>query len=384
MTRFLFLISIYICVCQNVVAQNVPKYVNEFLAIGVGARALGMANTQVAIVDDVTAGYWNPSGLLQNKKKYSASLMHTGWIANTTNYDYAGFSTIIDKRSVLGFSLLRFGVDGIPDTRFLFDADGRLNYNNVTSFSSADYAFIFSYARRFPLLKDIRFGANAKIIHRKAGTFANAWGFGVDVGAQYNQERWYFGVNARDITSTFNVWSVNSQALYETFSITDNTIPENSIEIALPRLITDVAYKIPILISENNLNNNTNNNSVTHVEKLGLWISASLETTFDGKRNTVLKTNFASIDPKIGLELHYKNLVFIRSGINGIQKIKQLGGGEKYNLNPNFGLGFKISDLQIDYALTSLGEFNAKLYSHVFSLKAGFDVSKNKTPRHIY
>jgi hypothetical protein len=374
MIRLFTFIALYFIAYQSIFAQNAPKYVNEFLSIGVGARALGMANTQAAIVDDVTAGYWNPAGLLQSKKKYSAALMHTGWIANTTNFDYAGFSTIIDKRSVLGFSLLRFGVDGIPDTRFLFDADGRLNYNNVTSFSSADYAFIFSYARRFPLLKDIRFGANAKIIHRKAGAFANAWGFGVDVGAQYNKNRWYFGVNARDITSTFNVWSINSQALYETFSITDNTIPENSIELALPRLITDIAYKIPLIFSKNNLEEN--------IEKLGLLVSTSLETTFDGKRNTILKTNFASIDPKIGLELHYNNLVFVRSGINGVQKIKQLGGGEKYNFNPNFGLGFKFSDFQIDYALTSLGETNSRLYSHVFSLKANFDVSKNKTPRH--
>jgi hypothetical protein len=41
-----------------------PKYSNEFLSIGIGARALGMGRTQTAVVNDVTAGYWNPAGLL--------------------------------------------------------------------------------------------------------------------------------------------------------------------------------------------------------------------------------------------------------------------------------------------------------------------------------
>ncbi|MEK7253297.1 MAG: hypothetical protein AAB316_01010, partial [Bacteroidota bacterium] len=39
------------------------KYSNEFLSIGVSARAQGMGNSVVASIDDVTAGYWNPAGL---------------------------------------------------------------------------------------------------------------------------------------------------------------------------------------------------------------------------------------------------------------------------------------------------------------------------------
>ena len=44
--------------------DKTPKYSNEFLNIGVGARALGMSNSVIASTDDVTSGYWTPTGLL--------------------------------------------------------------------------------------------------------------------------------------------------------------------------------------------------------------------------------------------------------------------------------------------------------------------------------
>ena len=40
------------------------KYSNEFLNIGAGARGLAMGGAQVASVEDGTAGYWNPAGLV--------------------------------------------------------------------------------------------------------------------------------------------------------------------------------------------------------------------------------------------------------------------------------------------------------------------------------
>ena len=59
-----------------------------------------------------------------------------------------------------------------------------INYNNIQSFSSADYAFLFSFAQKLKETenKNISFGLNAKIIHRSVGKFAKAWGFGLDGG----------------------------------------------------------------------------------------------------------------------------------------------------------------------------------------------------------
>jgi len=368
------LILVLICLFQINVTWG-QKYSNEFLAIGVSARALGMANTQSAIVDDATAGYWNPAGLLDIQDKYAFSLMHASYFNGTANFDFAGFATPVDEISHIGVSLIRFGIDDIPDTRFLFDADGRLNYDNVRSFSAADYALLFSYARRFPLLQNFKFGANFKIIHRNVGIFANAWGFGLDVGAQTTiANKWKIGLAARDITGTYNTWTINSETLEDVFLQTGNTIPGNRIEVTIPRILGDVARSFPII------------KDADRIPISSLLVSAGLDLTFDGQRNTLIRTEFASIDPRIGFEFDYRNIVFVRSGIGNFQRIKDFDGSFSSSFQPNFGLGFRINKLFIDYALTDIGNVDQieSSYSHVFSIKLFMGKSFNTKPRTDY
>ena len=335
-----------------------PKYSNEFLSIGVGARALGMSGTQVSFVNDVTSGYWNPAGLLSAKEKYEVSLMHAEYFAGIAKFDYLAFTTAVDSLSHIGVSVIRFGVDDIPDTRYLFNSDGSINYDNITFFSSADYAFLFSYARKFNKLKGLRLGANLKIIHRVAGNFGTAWGFGFDIGLQYNIKNWHFGAVARDITGTFNAWSYNSALLSKVFQATGNVVPENSIEVTLPQLVFGVGK------------------SFTFGKRIGLIAGIDFNSTFDGRRNNnfsdIIKSNLVSVDPKAGLELSYNKMAFLRLGVGNIQKVKNFDKTYRTTFQPNFGLGFKVSKFVIDYALTNIGDKSDALYSNVFSVKAGF------------
>ena len=55
---------------------QVYKYSNEFLSLGIGARAYGMGGAVVSSVNDVTAGYWNPAGLVEIKDNIQLSFMH--------------------------------------------------------------------------------------------------------------------------------------------------------------------------------------------------------------------------------------------------------------------------------------------------------------------
>ncbi len=76
----------------------------------------------------------------------------------------------------------------------------------------------------------------SKDCSRVAGDFADAWGFGLDVSAIYKKNKWVFGGNFRDVTSTFNAWSFNTSELKDVFEMTGNEVPENSLEITLPKL----------------------------------------------------------------------------------------------------------------------------------------------------
>src|SRR5690606_36566111 len=102
---------------------------------------LGMSGAQVGLVNDLTAGYWNPAGLLGISSNFQVGFMHAEYFAGIAKYDFGAFAKPIDKTSAFGVSLIRFGIDDIPNTIDLIDANGNINYNRVSTFSAADYAF---------------------------------------------------------------------------------------------------------------------------------------------------------------------------------------------------------------------------------------------------
>ena len=335
---------------------NTPKYSNEFLNIGVGARALGMSNAVITSTEDVMSGYWNPAGLTNIDQDLQIGLMHAEYFAGIAKYDFGSIAKNIDEKSAVSFSFLRFGVDNIPNTTELIDAQGNINYDRISYFTAADMAFIMSYGRK--LNDQFSIGGSAKIINRKAGDFANAWGFGIDFSAKYQYKSWKFAVMGKDITSTFNVWNYHlSDEMINTFIETDNELPQNGIELTMPRII----------LGGSRLTSFKND--------ISLLTELNFDLTTDGKRNVLISGNPISIDPHMGFELNIKDLVFIRSGIGNIQKYTDNTNKSIYTLQPNIGLGLKIKGVTIEYALTDIGDASVALYSNIFSLK--FDLNPN-------
>jgi hypothetical protein len=352
-----------------------PKYVNEFLTIGVGARALGMSLSQVASVNDVTAGYWNPAGLLGMKNSIQVAAMHSEYFAGIAKYDYAAIGKSLDSVSAASISMIRFGVDDIPNTTELIDAGGNVDYSRITKFSAADYAFILSYSHKgLPFIKNqkvnntalfnaetgkmqgFRWGVSAKILYRHIGDFAKSWGFGIDAGVQYDKNNWHFGASARDITSTFNAWSFNiNDKTKEVFEATQNDLPQNGLEIALPRVIAGVGRDF-------------------RIKKVSILAEVNLNMTTDGKRNTLVSSNPISIDPTAGVEVGYNSVIFLRLGAGNITKSTDFDGSTYYTVQPNLGIGLRIKQLTLDYALSDIGNVSDVLYSNVFSLK--YDIFK--------
>ncbi len=332
---------------------SAQKYSNEFLSIGVGARAQGMSGAVSATTNDVFAGYWNPAGLTELNAPFQIGAMHAEWFAGVAKYDFIGLAKIIneEKKSVVGLSIIRFGIDNIPYTLNLIGPDGSINYDKVTQFSSADYALNLTYAQQW---KGISIGGNLKIIRRTIGSFAGAWGFGGDLGLQYKKGNWRFGAMARDLTTTFNAWTTTlTDDEKRVFTSTGNDIPKSSVEVTKPTLTLATAYRAKI---------NSHFDMTSEID-------ANLTT--DGQRNVLISSSAINIDPKVGVEIGYDRLVWFRFGVGNIQRYKDETDPTKKTLSvqPNIGLGVKVGRLYIDYALTNLGNVSQVLYSNIFSLK---------------
>ena len=329
---------------------NSPKYSNEFLNIGVGARSLAMSNSVITSTNSAMSGFWNPANLSKINNDIQVGLMHAEYFAGIAKYDFGSIAKKIDEKSGFGFSFLRFGVDNIPNTSELIDAQGNVNYDRISYFSAADMAFIGSYGRKINDYLSV--GGSAKIINRTAGDFASAWGFGIDISSTYIKNDWAVAVVAKDVTSTFNVWRYQlSNEMITTFNSTDNEIPENGVELTLPRLIVGLSKNYEF---EKNVH---------------LLIEFNADITTDGKRNVLISGNPFSIDPHIGSEFNIKDIVFIRGGIGNIQKTPDLTGKMIYTIQPNLGIGINIKGVEIEYALTDIGDVSIAEYSNIFSLK---------------
>lgn len=349
---------LFLLVCTVNYGQAVRKYSNEFMNIGVDAAALGMANAVTASTADVNSGYWNPAGLM-NLEDHQLALMHANYFANIAQYDYIGYASPIDDRSAWGISLIRFGVDDILNTTELIDSQGNIDYNRISLFSTADYGFTFSYARKLPV-PGFQYGVNAKVIRRIIGKFADSWGFGFDVGLQFEKNNWKFGLMVRDITTTYNVWNINEkeyQKIADAVPGQNQELPEST-EITAPKAQLGLSKKFIIRYD------------------YSIMAAANVNMRF-AKTNDLISSDFVSVDPALGFEFGYTDLVFVRAGVGNFQNVEQLDNTNKVGFQPNIGLGFKYKGIQVDYALTDLGNQSAALYSNIFSLKVDLSLFRN-------
>jgi len=321
----------------------------------VDASALGMSNAVVASSKDVNSGYWNPAGLVHLEDREIA-IMHSSYFANIANYNYIAYAMPLDDRSTVGLSFIRFGVDDILDTTKLIDQQGVINYDRINLFSAADYALTFSYARKLPIT-GLNYGVNAKVIRRIIGDFASSWGFGLDVGIQFETNDWKFGLMARDITTTFNAWAIDADRLQDIKDAIpgQNQEAPEATELTLPKLQLGISKLF------------TFNYDYT------LRTELDLICRFE-ENNDVISSSLVSINPALGLEFGYIDLVFLRAGIGNFQNELQIDNSQSLTFQPNFGVGFKYNGLYLDYAFTDIGDQSAALYSNVFSFKIDLSI----------
>ncbi|MDO3695144.1 hypothetical protein QVZ41_09840 [Wenyingzhuangia sp. chi5] len=334
--------------------QLVRSYSNEFLNIGVGARAMAMGKSVSSFMTGVEAGYWNPAGII-TAQDIEFSGMHNSLFSGIGSYDYFAAAIPIERDELaFGVSVIRLGVDNILNTTNLIDNNGNINYNNISTFSSADMAAIFSLAKYFPKLH-LNVGVNGKIIRRNIGDFALGNGFGFDIGAQYQYKNVKVGLVLRDVTTTFTAWTVKDAIFDDIANAQTNQNGQNQekpekYEVTLPKF--QLGFSIFKKL-------NQKYSLLTAVDMIGRFTQT----------NDIVSTKYVSFTPSLGFELGYKGFSFFRAGVGNIQKEINFDNTTSTTFEPNIGIGFKYKRIYVDYALTNVGASSGVNYSNVFSLK---------------
>lgn len=307
---FFLLFSITSIYSQTVIS----KYAGEFLAIGVGGRALAMGSAQVAIVNDVTSGYWNPAGLARINYPQIA-LMHEEHFGNLINYNYAGVAIPYGTDMSFGLSVMRSSIDGIPDTRnALYDANGdgilditsdRLDYSKISEFSNTDWAIYLTFSKR--QTENFYWGANVKIIRRDLAEYG-ATGIGFDLGAVYvPTENLFLGANIQDVTTTLVAWSTGRN------------------ELISPTAKIGAAYALKILGGT-------------------IMPAVDFDIRFENRKTaSTFAVGPVSVDAHAGLEYKFKNAFAIRAGYNDVKEF-------------TVGAGLYLPKLTLDYSYAQFSQ----------------------------
>jgi hypothetical protein len=224
---------------------SASKYAGEFMYVGAGARALALGSAYSAVANDITAGYWNPAGLVWSRSK-SLAFMHSERFGGLVSYDYLAYSQEY-RGDVYAASLFRTDVGKIADTSQLrwhdtgsdgvFGEDGTgapgdcgsddYNQNSnpsgtegngrwdpgeeliydegrISWSSASDNALYLSWGRA--LGEKLSVGATSKLIYRNLMNYS-AWGVGFDLAMKWNAtDVFSLGLNMQDVFGTYMFW----------------------------------------------------------------------------------------------------------------------------------------------------------------------------------
>lgn len=126
----------------------------QFLKIGQGARAAGMGETFVSIVDDISALYYNPAGLTLFKED-GIIVNHTEWFVDT-RLEFFGGVYHFGGNNALGLGITALTT---PDMKVTTELQP---FGTGDYFKYSDIAIGLSYARQ--MTDQFSFGATVKYV----------------------------------------------------------------------------------------------------------------------------------------------------------------------------------------------------------------------------
>jgi hypothetical protein len=298
----------------------------QFLKIGAGARATGMAGAFAGISDDVSSMFWNPAGIAE-VKAYSADVSNTFWFAGM-QHQFVGAVIPVSEKFRLGVNFLSFGSGDIRRTT-MADPEGETG----GIYSANDIALGFTFAGK--LTSQFAFGVTARYVQH-AFSNVSAGGFVFDVGTRYNT-----GFNG--VSLGFGINSMGPQQQFEGADLTRQFRENSGLTNTAPRdfSMNTSPFNIPLSFRAG-----------LGIDMFQGWVAEKPEVDVDGVQvhQWLVGLDFETYSDvpeqyAIGTEYTWNELVAVRAGYRF--------GHDQMGFAAGLGLRYESSDFrgQIDYSV---------------------------------
>ncbi|MBK9246851.1 MAG: PorV/PorQ family protein [Ignavibacteria bacterium] len=202
----------------------------QFLKIGVGARASGMAGAYGSIGSDVTSLYWNSAGIA-DIQGLAANFTYTSWFAGFSHNFVGGCVPIGDKYRA-AVTLTSFSSGNIPITTIEKESGTGSNYQ------VSDVAIGLSFGGH--VTDQFAFGATIKYV-QNAFASVSATGVAFDLGTIYK-------TGFQGTRVAFSIHNLGGQQSYTGADLnrTSKTVAEQNANPVDAQLLTS-PYNLPLI-----------------------------------------------------------------------------------------------------------------------------------------
>lgn len=298
------------------------------LRIPVGAAAIAMGGSGVAVGSGLANIYWNPAALAATDQS-EATVSYMTWLDDAT-VDYGAISARLGSQGSIAFSLKVLNVGDISVTTE--DAP-----EGTGEILTPHFAVLgLTYARR--MTDRVLIGATGNYVNEKVAE-ASATGFAVDLGVQYD-------TGWRGLRFGFSMKNVGPNMRYGGAAFERRLTLPGDDPTAQPHVVqlTSSSFEIPSYLQM----------GVAYDFPLAEGRTLAVTGAFQGN-------NFSTDEYRVGAQLELGSWLALRGGFQGQVPVKDSSRQDDYLYNLSYGAGFnfKLGDhpLSLDWAGQSVGQF---------------------------
>lgn len=337
----MLLVAVLLGACSDGYAQQDNKAgttAAQFLKIGVGARAAGMAGAMVGLASDPEAMYWNVSGLT-SVRTLTLHATYTSWFAGMS-HQYFGIVLPASEDHVFGLNATVFNVGEIEITT------EREPTGTGDFYKASDVAIGVSYATR--LVDFFSFGVTAKYISQ---SLYNETASAVAIDLASTLRTGYKGLTIGMAFTNFGTsMKLEGRDLHRTY----DPSPDNATNTGVSSYLGTESWDLPV-------NFRVGIGWQLLAKEDALWTSESNRVQIGVDAN---HPNDGPENAVVGLEYEWQDLLALRGGYHFNDDVRtwSVGGGVRWSSPGSLSVG-------VDYAYSDFDRLGA---IHIFSVAVGF------------